>query len=91
MNEIMGLPLSPIRGSLYPCKTIGWRRTLWGSRYKDARIKYYNPPNLSSWLCIHRYEGSWTDPNAPYYGGLQMDYEFMSTYGSRLLREKGTA
>ena len=25
------------------------------------------------WLCIHRFEGAWNDPNAPYYGGLQMD------------------
>lgn len=22
-------------------------------------------------LCIHRHEGSWTDPNPPYYGGLR--------------------
>ena len=32
-----------------------------------------NPPHKSQWLCIHGYEGSWTDPNSPYYGGLQMD------------------
>lgn len=49
------------------------------------------PRHLSAWNCIHRYEGSWTDPNAPYYGGLQMDWNFMSTYGSDLLAKKGTA
>lgn len=48
-------------------------------------------PHYYSWLCIHRYEGSWTDPNAPYYGGLQMDWNFMRTYGSWLLSHKGTA
>jgi hypothetical protein len=41
--------------------------------------------------CIHRYEGSWTDPGAPYYGGLQMDWSFMSTYGAEYLRAWGTA
>lgn len=49
------------------------------------------PPHYRQWLCIHRYEGSWTDPGAPYYGGLQMDWNFMSRYGPRLLRLKGTA
>lgn len=42
-------------------------------------------------LCIHRYEGSWTDPNAPYWGGLQMNYAFQATYGRRFLRRWGTA
>jgi hypothetical protein len=49
------------------------------------------PPHYSAWLCIHRYEGSWTDSGAPYYGGLQMDWGFMATYAPRLLRAKGTA
>jgi hypothetical protein len=50
-----------------------------------------NPPHRRQWLCIHRYEGAWTDPNPPYFGGLQMDYSFMATYGRHLLRTKGTA
>jgi hypothetical protein len=45
----------------------------------------------SAWLCIHQYEGSWNDPDPPYYGGLQMDMEFMRSYGSELLKTKGTA
>jgi len=49
------------------------------------------PPHQASWLCIHRYEGSWTDPGAPYYGGLQMDWNFMWTYGRWFLRHLGTA
>ena len=42
-------------------------------------------------LCIHEHEGSWHDPDGPYYGGLQMDYGFMNTYGTWLLRNRGTA
>ncbi len=42
-------------------------------------------------MCIHRYEGSWTDSGAPYWGGLQMDYGFMSTYGPEFLKRWGTA
>jgi Transglycosylase-like domain len=48
-------------------------------------------PHLSAWLCIHRYEGSWTDGGSPYWGGLQMDLSFMSSYGGSLLKSKGTA
>ena len=50
-----------------------------------------NPPELHAWYCIHSYEGSWTDPNAPYWGGLQMDMNFQSAYGPWLLQHKGTA
>jgi hypothetical protein len=46
---------------------------------------------MRAFTCIHRYEGAWTDPNAPYYGGLQMDWNFMETYGSDYLRAWGTA
>jgi hypothetical protein len=46
---------------------------------------------VSDFLCIHSHEGSWTDPGAPYYGGLQMDWQFMSTYGGEYLRAWGTA
>jgi len=49
------------------------------------------PPHYRELLCIHRGEGSWSDPGAPYYGGLQMDWGFMRTYGGHLLRTKGTA
>lgn len=49
------------------------------------------PLTYGSWMCIHGYEGAWNDPNAPYYGGLQMDMTFQRQYGSRLLKHKGTA
>lgn len=38
--------------------------------------------DLAAWMCIHKYEGSWTDSGDPYWGGLQMDKTFMSTYGA---------
>jgi hypothetical protein len=50
-----------------------------------------HPPHMRDWLCIHRFEAAWNDPNAPYYGGLQMDLGFQRTYGARLLARKGTA
>ncbi len=42
-------------------------------------------------LCVHDGEGSWTDPGAPYYGGLQMDETFMRAYGGPFYRAWGTA
>jgi hypothetical protein len=52
----------------------------------------HRPPHFQQWLCIHRYEGSWVaNTGNGYYGGLQMDYGFMRSYGARLLRFKGTA
>jgi hypothetical protein len=68
-----------------------WLRDLWKKRAERARRRARRPPHLRAWRCIHRYEGSWRDPGAPYYGGLQMDLGFQRTYGLRLLRRKGTA
>lgn len=45
--------------------------------------------DVSAWLCIHRYEGSWADPDDPFWGGLQMDSGFQSTYGSDMIRAYG--
>ena len=57
-----------------------------------AAITLYVPPAIrQAFLCIHRYEGSWTDPNPPHWGGLQFDLDFQRTYGPELLRGKGTA
>ena len=64
---------------------------LWRRHALAARRQAQHPPHLGAFLCIHRYEASWTDSGAPYYGGLQMDYGFMEHYGATLLRRKGTA
>jgi hypothetical protein len=50
-----------------------------------------NPPHKVGWRCIHRYEGSWSDSGDPYWGGLQMDRGFMSTYAPRSLLRRGWA
>lgn len=62
------------------------------------RLAYviHSPSYAGHWLeksfgCIHVGEGSWTDPNAPYYGGLQMDYGFQRTYAPWALHAFGTA
>jgi hypothetical protein len=68
-----------------------WLRDAWRTKAKRARHRAHHPPHLAGWRCIHRWEGSWTDPNSPYYGGLQMDLSFQRTYGPGLLRRKGTA
>jgi hypothetical protein len=44
-------------------------------------------------LCIHSYEaGAWNaNTGNGYFGGLQMDRSFMSSYGADYLRAWGTA
>jgi len=51
----------------------------------------YVSPNAGAWECIHRHEGAWDDPSAPYWGGLQFDLEFMRAYGGEFLARWGTA
>ena len=50
------------------------------------------PPRwwVRSALCVHHYEGAGKDPGAPYYGGLQMDWNFAHSYGGWILRHHGT-
>lgn len=67
-------------------KIVAWKRVA-----TRTRRRAQNPPHKWAWLCIHRYEGAWSDPNPPYYGGLQMDFSFQRRYGGHLLRRKGTA
>jgi hypothetical protein len=55
------------------------------------RKRAWNRPHEAAWRCIHRHEGRWNDPNAPYYGGLQMNRQFQRAYGRYLFRLKGTA
>jgi hypothetical protein len=63
----------------------------WRHRARRAWLHAKHPPELQDWLCIHRYEGSWSDSGSPYWGGLQMDLSFQQAYGGWLLRHKGTA
>jgi hypothetical protein len=67
-------------------RVMAWRRLA-----LTMRRAAQNVPHKQAWLCIHHYEGSWRDPNGPYYGGLQMDVQFQRTYGGAIFRRKGTA
>lgn len=52
-----------------------------------AAVKARRFPRLR---CIHRLEGSWTAYNpAGYYGGFQMDWSFMRTWGPDKLKKYG--
>ena len=68
-----------------------WLSKSWSKRRLAARRYASSPPHYNQWLCIHRYEGAWNDPNAPYYGGLQMDMSFQRAYGWDALAKWGTA
>ena len=78
------------RGKMSPEEARNLARK-WHRRASAASRTAHHPPKLQAWQCIHHYEGSWRDPNAPYWGGLQMDYSFQSAYGAWLLKHKGTA
>ena len=68
-----------------------WVRDVWKRRAIRAERQASRPPHRAGWLCIHHFEGAWNDPNAPYFGGLQMDLSFQRRYGRELLRRQGTA
>jgi hypothetical protein len=93
-QRLMGVPLTQTEGRTLAEMRVSHVRAaveLWRRRAARARAQAAHPPHLNAWLCIHRYEGSWTDSGAPYYGGLQMDVSFQRHYGAALLRAKGTA
>jgi hypothetical protein len=93
-QTVMGVrrtPASPVGVKAPSRKFKIWVRDLWKRRAARARRTAHDPPHEAGWLCIQRHEAPWNDPNAPYYGGLQMDLSFQRTYGRHLLRRKGTA
>ena len=56
-----------------------------------ATLRARYPRIVHNLLCIHRHEGTWGDPGWPYWGGLQMDRNFMRAYGPVFYRRWGTA
>jgi hypothetical protein len=83
---------------------MGWRRThfasplhtrralsFWRARAGRVRRQAGRPPHRFAWLCIHRFEGSWSDAGDPYWGGLQMDRSFMLRYAPASLLRRGWA
>jgi hypothetical protein len=59
-------------------------------RMRRARA-LWRTPRWSDWMCIHSHEAAWNDPNAPYWGGLQMDMGFQRAYGPDMVLRYGTA
>ncbi len=55
------------------------------------RVGQFTSPLERNMLCIHSFEGSWTDPNGPYYGGMQMDDGFQKYYGREYYDAWGSA
>jgi hypothetical protein len=93
-QRLMGVPVTARQGRMLTEMSIPdvqRAMQLWQRLAVEARRKAENPPHKAAFLCIHRYEGSWTDGGGPYYGGLQMDLGFQHTYAPWLLRTKGTA
>lgn len=93
-NRVMGVPLVPTEGRVFAQMSIPDIQKavhLWQQRARAARRLAQHPPHEAAFMCIHHYEGSWTDGGGPYYGGLQMDLGFQQTYAPWLYRTKGTA
>jgi hypothetical protein len=93
-QRVMGLRPTRVSGAPLVHSTIGyriWVLNLWKTRARRVERLAENPPHKADWLCIHRYEASWTDGGGPYFGGLQMDLSFQQHYGRALLASKGTA
>lgn len=69
-----------------------WVLDLWESRAARARKWFWDDWRVQGFLCIHQGEGAWNaNTGNGYYGGLQMDWSFQSSYGPEFLRSKGTA
>jgi hypothetical protein len=67
------------------------RRTLAHRQANRQRLQLGATGVARGLLCIHQFEGSWTDPNPPFWGGLQMDAHFQRAYGGPFLQALGTA
>jgi hypothetical protein len=93
LTVMHGRPPENVPRSLAARSITGLRELAERWRHRAHRVWWTakHPPELHGWLCIHRYEGSWTDSGSPYWGGLQMDFSFQETYGGWLLHHKGTA
>jgi hypothetical protein len=93
-QRVIGAPLTPpVKRTLAHLSPSAVRQTAetWRDRSAHVHKVAQHPPHLQQFLCIHHYEGSWTDTGSPYYGGLQMDRPFQQSYGGWLYARKGTA
>lgn len=71
---------------------LGWYRAAvrWHSRLlAQYEWKLVDRSDLAAWLCIHSKEGDWQDGGNPFWGGVQMNWSFMHSYGADMLRKYG--
>jgi hypothetical protein len=104
-DEPVGSVTVTVAGEYRGVSAAGWARKFRGRtrQLQSVRVKsrrairtvihhgFGNDWLERAFLCIHSHEGSWTDSGAPFWGGLQMDSSFMSSYGSWALKAFGTA
>ena len=93
-ERVMGAPRTETAGRVLTemsAPDLRKAAALWLRRAQTARRRAQHPAHLRQWLCIHHYEGSWTDTGDPYWGGLQMSVSFQRHYAPWLFRHKGTA
>jgi hypothetical protein len=98
-QRVMSAPLTRSSATARRVQSLAyrrWVRDLWRRRAVRMRRLAQSPPHKYAWLCLHRYErhpaqGWRTNTGNGFYGGLQMNWGFMQTYGPKLLRRKGTA
>lgn len=72
-------------------RLVGWRRAERQRERLKRALRFRIDYVAAGLRCIHTLEGSWSDPSPPYWGGLQMDLSFQTTYGGPLVRRYGTA
>jgi hypothetical protein len=84
---------TPPTQKLYKWQVKAATMTLQLSRRPVSRLTLIGPRWLTdAFTCIHHYEGAWNaNSGNGYYGGLQMNSGFMSTYGDDYVRRWGTA
>jgi hypothetical protein len=85
-QTLMGVPRT--RG---PRRATASALRFWRRHALRARVAAARPPHRRAWLCIHRYEAAWADSADPYWGGLQMDRGFMTSYAPAMLLRRGWA
>jgi hypothetical protein len=86
-QAVMGLRRSRSEAALPTIRALRY----WRMQSRHVRRLAARPPHKRGWICIHRYEGRWSDAGDPYWGGLQMDRGFMETYAPRVLLHRGWA
>ncbi|HEY7018641.1 MAG TPA: hypothetical protein VH297_09255 [Gaiellaceae bacterium] len=86
-QAVMGMRRASSKAPLRTSRALGY----WRQQVRRISRVAAHPPHKTGWLCIHRFEGSWSDSSDPYWGGLQMDRGFMEHYAPRVLLKRGWA